>query len=217
MIVINQKIFFKKKLNYSFFPKYFLTFRRINMSKVCEKDLLRLEKLKEENRNGTTFNELVLENHQKIYSLFRRMVQTHDEADDLTQETFIKVYKNFSKFKFQSSPYTWIYRIAVNTGINYLRGKKVKQFFGLEKVKNLPSSDNPAVSDERNTVLRQAVAKLSPKQQMVVLLRSFQELPFKQIAIITGSTENTVKVNFSHALKSLKRIIRNMGVNYETL
>ena len=187
------------------------------MSKVCEKDLLRLEKLKEENKNGTTFNELVLENHQKIYSLFRRMVQTHDEADDLTQETFIKVYKNFSKFKFQSSPYTWIYRIAVNTGINYLRGKKVKQFFGLEKVKNLPSSDNPAVSDERNTVLRQAVAKLSPKQQMVVLLRSFQELPFKQIAIITDSTENAVKVNFSHALKSLRGVLRNMGVNYETL
>jgi len=187
------------------------------MSKVCEKDLLRLEKLKEENKNGTTFNELVLENHQKIYSLFRRMVQTHDEADDLTQETFIKVYKNFSKFKFQSSPYTWIYRIAVNTGINYLRGKKVKRFFSLERVKDIPLSDNPAVSDECNTVLRQAVAKLSPKQQMVVLLRSFQELPFKQIAIVTDSTENAVKVNFSHALKSLKRIIRTMGVNYETL
>ncbi|MCK4446417.1 MAG: hypothetical protein KAW56_04990 [Candidatus Marinimicrobia bacterium] len=59
-----------------------------------------------------TFNELVLQNHQKIYSLFRRVVSTHEEADDLTQETFIKVYKNFSRFKFQSSPYTWIYRIA---------------------------------------------------------------------------------------------------------
>jgi len=187
------------------------------MSKVCEKDLPRLEKLKEERENEITFNELVLENHQKIYSLFRRMVQTHDEADDLTQETFIKVYKNFSKFRFQSSPYTWIYRIAVNTGINYLRGKKVKQFFGLERIKNLQSSDNPAVSDERNAVLRQAVARLSPKQQMVVLLRSFQELPFKQIAVITDSTENAVKVNFSHALRSLREVLSNMGVNYETL
>jgi len=187
------------------------------VSKVCEKDLPGLEKLKEERENEITFNELVLENHQKIYSLFRRMVKTHDEADDLTQETFIKVYKNLSKFKFQSSPYTWIYRIAVNTGINYLRGKKVKQFFGLEKVKNLPSSDNPEVSDERNAVLRQAVAKLSPKQQMVVLLRSFQELPFKQIAVIMNSTENAAKVNFSHALKSLREVLRNMGVNYETL
>ncbi len=187
------------------------------MSKVCEKDLLRLEKLKEERGNEITFNELVLENHQKIYSLFRRMVQTHDEADDLTQETFIKVYKNFSKFKFQSSPYTWIYRIAVNTGINYLHRKKVKQFFGLERVKDMQSSNDPAVSNECNIALRQAVAKLSPKQQIVVLLRSFQELPFKQIAVIMDSTENAAKVNFSHALKSLREVLRNMGVSYETL
>jgi len=145
------------------------------------------------------------------------MVSTHEEADDLTQETFIKVYKNFSRFKFQSSPYTWIYRIAVNTGINYLRRRKLKQYFGLDNFPELRSSDVTESSEERKTILRKAVAKLPAKQQMVVLLRSFQELSFKEVANITSSMENSVKVNFSHALRKLRMILQDMGVKYETL
>ena len=177
----------------------------------------RQKKVTERQDCDITFNELVLQNHQKIYSLFRRMVSTHEEADDLTQETFIKVYKNFSRFKFQSSPYTWIYRIAVNTGINYLRRRKMKQYFGLDNFPELKSSDVTEYSEERKTILRKAVAKLPAKQQMVVLLRSFQELSFKEVADITSSTENTVKVNFSHALRKLRMILQDMGVKYETL
>lgn len=163
------------------------------------------------------FNRIVLENHTKIYSLFRRMVASHDEADDLTQETFIKVYKNLSKFRGDSTAFTWIYRIAVNTGINYLRKQRARRMVGL----------NPTFSDrEDNTrfdgkvsgaLLRKAIGKLSPKQQLVVLLRSYQELPFKQIATVMDSTENAAKVNYAHALKNLKKILEKMGVSYEAL
>ena len=84
--------------------------------------------------DAESFNRLVLENQEKIFSLFRRMVSSYDEADDLTQETFIKVYKNISKFRSESTAYTWIYRIAVNTGLNYFcSGKNRFREFGTDQ------------------------------------------------------------------------------------
>lgn len=177
-----------------------------------------MEKLKETKRDGITFNEIVLENHEKIYRLFRKMVDTHEEADDLTQDTFVKAYKNFPKFRFQSSPYTWIYRIAVNTGINYLKKKKTIQFLRLENTENIQSDDRQNHQGMwNNPILRKAIFKLPSKQQMVIILRSYQELPFKEIAKIMDSTENAVKVNFSHAIKNLRKILNKMGHNYETM
>lgn len=177
-----------------------------------------MEKLREAKRGEITFNEIVLKNHEKIYRLFRKMVETHEEADDLTQDTFIKAYKNFSKFRFQSSPYTWIYRIAVNTGINYLKKKKTTQFLRLENAENIQSDDRQNQQGMgNNPTLRKAISKLPSKQQMVIILRSYQELPFKEIAKIMDSTENAVKVNFSHALKNLRKILNEMGYNYEAM
>jgi len=167
--------------------------------------------------NADSFNRLVLENQEKIYSLFRRMVASHDEADDLTQETFIKVYKNLSKFRRESVPFTWIYRIAVNTGINYLRRQKIRQYIGLDSI-DLKSGDDVIYDSElTNSLLQKAIKKISPKQQMVIILRSYQGLSFKEVANIMDSTENAAKVNFSHALKNLKRVLENMGVSYESM
>ena len=174
-------------------------------------------KLNEGRDHDITFNELVLQNHQRIYGLFRRMVSNHEEADDLTQDTFIKVYKKLAAFKHQSSLSTWIYRIAVNTGLNHLRKMKSRQFIGLDNVANIKDPDNSNNSREQRVILNKAIAKLPSKQQMVVLLRSFQELPFKEIAAIMDSTENAAKVNFSHAIVRLKSILENMGFSYETV
>lgn len=163
------------------------------------------------------FNRLVLDNQERVYSLFRRMVATHEEADDLTQETFIKVYKNIAKFRQSSSIYTWIYRIAINTGINYLRRKRARQFVGLDSL-DLHAEDR-GTNDLRGTgsLLNNAVQKLSSRQQMVIILRSYQGLSFKEIAKLMDSTENAAKVNYSHALKRLRTIFNKMGINYENL
>lgn len=167
--------------------------------------------------NEDSFNRMVLENQEKIYSMFRRMVSSHDEADDLTQETFIKVYKNMSKFRNDSSAYTWIYRIAVNTGLNYLRRQKIRQTVGLDKVNVVAENDHSHSSELQNIYLKKAIKKLPSKQQMVIILRSYQGLAFKEIGRIMESTENAVKVNYSHALKNLNKIFDEMGVSYETV
>lgn len=167
--------------------------------------------------DADTFNRLVLANQEKIYALFRRMVSSHDEADDLTQETFIKVYKNLSKFRHDSSAYTWIYRIAVNTGLNYLRRQKVRQTIGLDKVDLAAETGSPGAGDFQNRALKKVLAQLPSKQQMVVILRTYQGLAFKDIGRIMDITENAAKVNYIHALKNMRKKFDAMGVSYETV
>ncbi len=163
------------------------------------------------------FNRLVLENHQKIYGLFCKMTNSHAEANDLTQETFLKVHKNFDQFKGRSSIDTWIYRIAVNLGINFLKRRKAKQFIGLDLIKDLQADEPHTTATESKAIVQKAIAKLPAKQQMVVTLRTYQELPFKEIANLTDMTENSAKVNYAHALKNLKKSIEQMGVSYAEL
>jgi len=146
------------------------------------------------------------------------MVSSHDEADDLTQETFIKVYKNLNKFEQQSSVYTWIYRIAVNTGLNYLRKQKLRQNLGIEMLSHwMPQKEERNSDGNQRSLLRQVVARLPKKQQMVVLLRSFQDLSFREVAAAMDTTENAAKVNYSHALQNLRKMIANMGLDYESM
>ncbi len=163
------------------------------------------------------FNIIVKENHERVYSLFRGMVQTHEEADDLTQETFIKVYKNLKKFKGNSKMFTWIYRIAVNTGLNHLRIEKMKQYINLDKINLKSDVEKEDISSQSKAFLRRAIKKLSAKQQMIIMLRSYQEMKFIEIAKIMNITINSAKVNYSHAIKNLKINMERMGVNYESL
>lgn len=172
---------------------------------------------KNTNLNNRNFNKIVKENHEKVYSLFRGMVQTHEEADDLTQETFIKVYKNLNKFEGNSKMFTWIYRIAVNTGINYLRRKKVKNYLGLENVDLRADEEKKDLSEQTKAMLQKAIKKLPVKQQMVIILRSLQEMSYRDISQIMNISVNSAKVNYSHALKNLKEKLEKMGVNYESL
>ncbi len=167
--------------------------------------------------NTQAFNKIVKENHEKIYSLFRNMVKTHDTADDLTQETFIKVYKNLDKFKGESKMFTWIYRIAVNTGLNHLRKEKVKQVIGLENAKLPAADEKKELPDQAKDILQVAIKKLSPKQQMVVILRTYQEMSYKEIANIMNISLSTAKANYSHGIKNLKHKLEKMGVTHESL
>jgi len=187
------------------------------MSKESEKtkDMLSPERVSQE--NAETFNRLVLENQEKIYSMFRRMVATHDEADDLTQETFIKVYKNLSKFRQDSTPFTWIYRIALNTGLNYLRRQKARQYISLDSLPLKAEHAIPQTPELSNVYLRKALTKLSPKQRLVIILRSYQGLAFKDIGRLMDSTENAAKVNYSHALRNLRKTLEQMGISYATM
>jgi RNA polymerase sigma-70 factor (ECF subfamily) len=94
---------------------------------------------------------------------------------------------------------------------------KIRQTLGLELADSAAEPDEFQSNQSNRNLLRRAIAKLPPRQQMVVILRSFQELSFKEIAAVLNITENAAKVNFSHAVKNLREIFLKMGVTYENL
>ncbi|MCF7885724.1 MAG: RNA polymerase sigma factor [Candidatus Marinimicrobia bacterium] len=164
------------------------------------------------------FSEIVRNNSERIFGLFMKMTGNHDEADELTQRTFLKVYNNLESFRGDAALSTWIYRIAINIGKNYLRKKKARKFIGLDKIMDLARNDsNINNMNNMKYKLQKAIEKLSPKQNMVVLLRGYQGLPYKKIGAIMGISENSAKVNFSHALNNLEKYLSKMGVNYEDM
>ena len=162
------------------------------------------------------FNELVRRYQQKVYWIARRMVGDHDEADDVTQEVFVKVYKKIKNFRSDSSFYTWVYRITTNTAINVLRQRKIVNLVGLDEAfpaLNSMSDDSldPAKKleiKENQSLLEEAVSKLPAKQKKVFVLRYFEEMPYEDISKILKITVGGLKANYFHALKNIQKYVK---------
>lgn len=157
------------------------------------------------------FDELVRHYQRPIYHLAYRYLRSEADAKDLTQRTFLKVYGALPRFRAESSFRTWIYRIAINLCLNELRDRRRGEASaGPDAIDRAPA---PAVDVEaldaeaRGAWLRRAIASLPPKQRMVLELRIYDELAFREVAELVGSTENAAKVNFHHAVKRLRALV----------
>ena len=160
----------------------------------------------------TAFNKLVSKYQQRIYWHARRMTNNHIDADEITQEVFIVMYKKLRSFKFDSSLYTWIYRITSTRSLNLLRKKKIKNFFSIEDSEVLQlSSDKDIVHSyddkERLEKLEKILNKLPVKQREVFSLRHFDELTYEEISNITGKSVGGLKANYFHALKKVTELM----------
>lgn len=162
------------------------------------------------------FNELVRRYQQKVYWIARRMVGDHDEADDVTQEVFVKVYKKIKDFRSDSSFYTWIYRITTNTAINVLRQRKIADFVRFDEAFPVLSSmsdesQNPfrkLESIENQSLLESAIAQLPAKQKKVFVLRYFEEMPYEEISRTLKISVGGLKANYFHALKNIQKYVK---------
>ncbi len=156
--------------------------------------------------NVEAFDEIVKSYQRPIYYLSLRMLKNQENADEVTQKTFLKAYRALGGFQFKSSLKTWLSAIALNLCRTELMRPRREV---VELPEHLPdaSSDDVREAEEQNHrkyLLEQALEELPPRQKEVVMLRIYQELPFKEIAQALESTESAVKVNFHHAMKSLK-------------
>jgi RNA polymerase sigma factor (sigma-70 family) len=169
-----------------------------------------------QNGKVEAFNELVRRYQQKVYWIARRMVGDHDEADDITQEVFLKVYKKLKDFRNDSSFYTWIFRITNNTAINVLRQKKIVNFLRLDDVfsKRVEIGDETSKPDdklhqkENQLLLEKAITKLAPKQKKVFILRYYEEMPYSEISKLLKISIGGLKANYFHALKNIQKYVR---------
>lgn len=170
-----------------------------------------IQKLQQEETKNYGFNLLVREYQERVYWHVRKMVINHEDADDLTQDIFVKIWKNIGSFREDSKLFTWIYRIATNECITFLKKKKRKYMLSLnslqEELGDKLEADNLVSGDEIQIKLQKALLKLPDKQRLVFNMKYFDELKFDQIADITGTSVGALKANYHHAVKKIETIL----------
>ena len=164
----------------------------------------------------SAFTALVIKYREAIYRVARRMLNSHEDAADATQEVFIRAYRALHRFDGRSQLYTWLYRITVNLCLD-ARSRLVRTtvFEGEDALQNLaagPRIEDEAEHHETGRFVAEAVAGLPPRQRAMVVLRLYQDLPYQDIAGIMGCTEGTVKATMFAALRKLRQTLTAKGV-----
>jgi RNA polymerase sigma-70 factor, ECF subfamily len=154
------------------------------------------------------FDRLVERYQRDIYRLCYRYVNNHEDASDMAQEVFLKAYRAIGRFRGDSSFSTWLYRIAVNTCLNFRAGRRP----ALQEVPDSLPDRQPGVSErlegeESAARVREAVSRLPEKQRATVILKVYHDLTHEEVAGILGSTVGTVKANLFHALGKLRKLM----------
>jgi RNA polymerase sigma-70 factor, ECF subfamily len=158
------------------------------------------------------FDRIVVRHSRSVYQVCYRFVGNHADATDLTQETFLRAYRALDRFKGESSVGTWLYRIAVNLCLNKVSAR-VPRTEPVEETR-LPASREPdamslMLESERAARVRAAIARLPKTQRATLILRVYQELPHQEIARVLDSSVGAVKTNLFHALRNLRRLLRD--------
>ncbi|MEQ9297408.1 MAG: sigma-70 family RNA polymerase sigma factor [Cyclobacteriaceae bacterium] len=172
-----------------------------------------LSKLRTPETRNFAFNQLVRTYQERIYHHIRKMVIDHDDANDLVQEVFVKVYKHIDKFREDASLYTWIYRIATNECLSFLKKKKRRFFLPIhdlqsELVGKLDQQLDLS-GDEIQVKLQKALLTLPDKQRLVFNMKYFDEMKFDEIAEITGTSVGALKASHHHATKKIEAYLTN--------
>jgi RNA polymerase sigma-70 factor (ECF subfamily) len=157
------------------------------------------------------FKKLLADYKERLYWHIRKIVIDHEDADDVLQNTFIKVFENVSKFKGNSNIYTWMYRIATHESLNFL-GKKSRQL-GLsneewieKKVANL-ETDVFFNGDEMQLKLHKIIATLPEKQRLVFNMRYFEEMKYEKMSKILETSTGSLKASYHLAVRKIKNKI----------
>ena len=170
-----------------------------------------LAKFQDPATRNVAFNQLVRKYQSKVYWHVRKMVVDHDDADDLTQDVFIKVWKHLDNFRQDAQLFTWIYRIATNECLSFLGSKRRKFLLPLTDVgaalAEKIEADPALVGDDVEIILQKAILTLPDKQRLVFNLRYYDEMPYEQMAEVTGTSVGALKASYHHAVKKVEDFV----------
>jgi RNA polymerase sigma-70 factor (ECF subfamily) len=155
------------------------------------------------------FSLLVQNSQQKLYTFILGMVNHHDDADEILQLTYIKVFKGFGSFKGESKFMTWIYKIASNETYSYLKSKNRRKWEDLEQSNYSPLASENIDGSKIIQLLDQAIGKLPNKQKQIFLMRYEADLSYQEISGITGTSIGALKASYHHAVKKIEEEIKN--------
>ncbi|MEM8999260.1 MAG: RNA polymerase sigma factor [Bacteroidota bacterium] len=168
--------------------------------------------LKHKDSQARAFEVLVNTYKERLYWHIRRIVLNHDDADDILQNTFIKVYKNIDGFKGDSKLYSWMYRIATNESLTFLKQQSKKRGISNEElrqdlVENL-QSDVYFEGDDIQLKLQEALATLPEKQKLVFNMKYFQEMKYEEISEILETSVGGLKASYHLAVKKIETYLK---------
>jgi RNA polymerase sigma-70 factor (ECF subfamily) len=174
---------------------------------AADPDLELAERFRDGDR--AAFDVLVRRHQKGMWRLIRRYVKSDADAADITQLAFVRAFRGLTGFRGTATVRSWLYRIAINCALSWLRDHRREQ--PAEIAEEALIDDNPApaqlsAGDDR-AQLRRAIAQLPPKQKLVLELRVFDDLSFREVAELADCSENTAKVNFHYAVKRLRDIL----------
>tara|TARA_B100001778_G_scaffold3630_1_gene3111 strand:- start:510 stop:1034 length:525 start_codon:yes stop_codon:yes gene_type:complete len=162
-----------------------------------------------QNGDEKAFDQLVRNNLNNVFGFFMKVTRDEMSAEDLTQDVFMKLYKNLKNFRHDSNFSTYLYRINSNTVNSWITRNKWKNLLHLDQAPDKGAYDIKNETEWSKEELWNEISKLPNKQRRVMILRITDSLSYSEISKITGMSEGTAKVNFHHGLKKLKEVLSN--------
>ena len=175
---------------------------------MINKDKELISDLKSGNKRDSAFQLLVTTYQERLYWHIRKIVVCHDDADDLMQNVFIKVWKNIDNFREDSSLFTWLFRIATNESLSFLQQKKRRNLISIDGVSDYLvetfESDAHFEGDELQKRLQMAVLKLPEKHRIVFNMKYYDEMKYEEMADILNTSVGALKASYHHAVKKIE-------------
>lgn len=170
-----------------------------------------LEAMKIPGREEIAFNQLLIKYQERLYWHIRKIVISHEDADDVLQNTLIKIWRSLPEFRSDSKIYTWLYRIATNESLTFLKKKKRRPFSAFTDVEHLLSeqleSDSHFSGDEIQMKLQKAILKLPQKQRIVFNMKYFDEMKYEEMSEVLNTSVGALKASYHHAVKKIESML----------
>jgi RNA polymerase sigma factor (sigma-70 family) len=172
-----------------------------------------LLQFRNERTRESAYTRIIKKYQEKLYWHIRRMVLEHEDANDVLQNMFIKVWKSLDNFREDSQLYTWLYRIATNESLTFLQQQKKRRSVSLSDEENFLSNklqaDKDFDSNKLEWKLQLAIQKLPEKQRTVFNLRYYDEMPYEEMSRVLDTSEGALKASYHHAVKKIEDYIIN--------
>ena len=159
------------------------------------------------------YTAIIRKYQEKLYWHIRRMVVDHDDANDVLQNVFIRVWNGLENFREDAQLYTWLYRIATNESLTFLEGQKKRAAVSLSDVEsglsNKVKADRHFDANKLEWKLQLAIQQLPEKQRIVFTLRYYDEMPYEEMSRVLETSEGALKASYHHAVKKIEDYIKN--------
>lgn len=175
-------------------------------------DILLLQEFRDPATKEKAFTSIIKKYQEKLYWHVRRIVIHHEDANDVLQNVFIKVWNGLSNFREDAQLYTWLYRVATNESLTYLEQQKRKSSLSIDREGNMVNqlkADKDFDASKIEWKLQMAIQQLPDKQRIVFNLRYYDEMPYEQMSRVLETSEGALKASYHHAVKKIEDFILN--------